>query len=141
MSNENIFDGIDDKVNARKWEYEADDQLGGQVVAIFDGDGDYGPYAGYVISPAAGTTENGGKTESVSEYDPLIYYVNENSAAARDLPPGRVHVGDILVVKYFGEKEAKSGRTFKDFNHIIRPRASAVAPEAASEESGPKADW
>lgn len=140
MSNENIFDGIDDKVDARKWEYEEGDQLGGEVVAIFDGDGDYGPYAGYVIAPKAGSTENGGKSDSISESDPLIYYVNENSAAARDLPPGRVQVGDILVVKYFGEKEAKSGRTFKDFNHIIRPRAGAAAT-SSSDADASKADW
>ena len=139
MSNENIFEGIDDKVDARKWEYEENDQLGGEVLAVFDGDGDYGPYKGYVIAPAAGSTESG-KSDSISTDDPLIYYVNDNSAAARDLPPGRVQVGDILVVKYFGEKEAKSGRTFKDFNHIIRPRAGGAATQS-SDAKADDADW
>ena len=123
-----FFDGIDDVVDGRKWEYEEGDQLGGKVVKVFRGEGDYGPYSGYVIEAVAGSTESG---NAVEQGDLIIYYVNDNSAAARDLAPGRVKPDDVLKVKFFGERESKAGRTFKKFNHILVPTASA----------GETADW
>jgi len=117
---------LDNEVEARKWEYEEGDTLVGRVLDIIDGSGDYGPYKGYVVAPEAEfTTEDGGNSDAVSEDDPLIFYVNENSAAKRSIPATGIAVGDRLGVKFVGEREAKSGRMFKKFNVKVESALTA----------------
>jgi hypothetical protein len=112
-----FIDGLDQEVEARRWEYDEGDTLVGKVIDVFEGDGDYGPYKGYVVAPEAEfTTEDGGNSDAVSEDDPLIWYVNDNSAAKRSIPASGISIGDRLGVKYVGERESKGGRTFKKFN-------------------------
>jgi hypothetical protein len=118
---------LDKEIEFRKWEFEEGDTLVGTVVSIFDGEGDYGPYKGYVVAPEQdNTTEDGGSSEAVSADDPLVWYVNENSAANRSIPAGGIAVGDRLGVKYVGEKQSKADRTFKKFNVKVQ-KPSPVA--------------
>jgi hypothetical protein len=134
MADNDFFDGIDDVSVGRKWEYEEGDQLGGEVIKTFRGEGDYGPYTGYVVAAVLGSTE---ASQRVTVGEEIIYYVNDNSAAARDLPPGRVHIGDVLKVKYIGKFPSKKQghQPFKKFNHILVPTAPATAAD------GQPADW
>lgn len=106
-----------DNIDSRKWEYEEGDTLAGEVVGTFEGDGDFGPYVGYIVKPNPEyTTEAGGDNSAVSEDDPLVWYVNDNSAAKRSIPRVGIEVGDKIRVDYLGLATAKkSGREFKDF--------------------------
>lgn len=113
-----------EEAEGRKWEFEEGDVLAGTVISIFEGDGDYGPYTGYVVAPMPEYTTEEGSSDAISEDDPLVWYVNENSAARRSIPRSGIAVGDQLRVDYDGEQEAKSGRTFKKFRVKVR---SAVA--------------
>jgi hypothetical protein len=114
---DDFMEQLDQEVEARKWEFEEGDTLVGTVVSIFEGEGDYGPYKGYVVSPEKeNTTEDGGSNEAVSADDHLVWYVNENSAARRSIPAAGISIGDRLGVKYVGERKAKNDRTFKKFN-------------------------
>lgn len=106
-----------DEVEFRKWECEEGDTLVGTVVSIIEGDGDYGPYKGYVVAPEEdNTTEDGGSSEAISADDLLVWYVNDNSAAKKSIPSSGIAEGDRLGVKYVGERESKGGRTFKKYN-------------------------
>jgi hypothetical protein len=117
LSDDQFMEALDQEVEFRKWEFEEGDTLVGTVLSIFDGDGDYGPYKGYVVTPEQeNTTEDGGSAEAVSADDPLVWYVNDNSAAARSIPQSGIAVGDRLGVKYVGERTSKADRTFKKFN-------------------------
>lgn len=122
---DDFFDTPAERVDARKWEYEEGDVLAGVVVSVFEGDGDYGPYKGYIVEPNDKTTEAGGDSSAVSADDPLVWYVNENSAARRSIPNAGITVGDEIRVEYEGEKEAKNGRTFKSFN--VKARTPELA--------------
>jgi hypothetical protein len=123
---DSFIDSLDNEVEGRKWEYEEGDTLVGTVLSVIDGDGDYGPYKGYMVAPEAEfTTEDGGSSEAVSADDPLIFYVNENSAARRSIPGSGINVGDRLGVKFVGEREAKSGRMFKKFNVKVESALTA----------------
>lgn len=118
-----FVDGLDNEIESRKWEYEEGDTLVGTVLNVIDGDGDFGPYKGYIVQPEpANTTEAGGDNSAVSEDDPLIFYVNENSAARRSVPAGGIDAGDRLGVKFVGERDSKGGRTFKKFNIKVAKR-------------------
>jgi hypothetical protein len=119
-----FFETPAESVGGRKWEYEEGDVLAGIVVSTFEGDGDYGPYMGYVIEPNEKyTTEAGGDASAVSKDDPLVFYVNDNSAAARSVPRAGIEVGDKVRVQYEGLKPAKSGREFKSFNIKVEKAA------------------
>jgi hypothetical protein len=116
-----FVDGLDNEegqIDSRKWEFEEGDRLVGIVVDTYEADGEYGPYTGYVVEPEPEhTTEAGGDSSAVSKDDPLVWYVNDNSAAARSIPRAGIEVGDRLGVKYVGiETAKKSGREFKKFN-------------------------
>lgn len=124
-----FVDGLDSggTTDSRKWEYEEGDRLVGRVIDTFEGDGDYGPYTGYIVAPeVAHTTEAGGDNSAVSEDDPLVWYVNDNSAAARSIPRSGIEVGDRLGVKYVGEEESKAGRMFKKFNVKVESARDAA---------------
>lgn len=108
------------EAEGRKWEYEEGDVLAGTVVSIFEGDGDFGPYTGYVVEPLPEYTTEEGSSDAISADDPLVWYVNDNSAAKRSIPRSGIAVGDQLRVDYDGEQEAKSGRTFKKFRVKVR---------------------
>jgi hypothetical protein len=113
---DSFIDSLDQEVEARKWEYEEGDTLVGRVLDIFEGTGDFGPYKGYVVSPEPEHTTEDGNNEAVQEDDPLVWYVNDNSAAKRSIPASGINVGDRLGVKYVGERQSKGDRTFKKFN-------------------------
>jgi len=119
---DSFMEGLDQEVEARKWEYDEGDTLVGTVVDVFDGDGDYGPYKGYVVEPEVDNTTEEGSSDTIAADDPLVWYVNENSAARRSIPGTGISVGDRLGVKYVGERDAKNGRTFKKFNvRVAKP--------------------
>lgn len=110
-----------ERADGRKWEYAEGDVLAGKVISTFEGDGDFGPYTGYVVEPLPEyTTEDGGDNSAVSKDDSLVWYVNDNSAAKRSIPRSGIAVGDDIRVEYEGLKEAKSGREFKSFNVKVR---------------------
>lgn len=120
-----FFETPAERADGRKWEYEEGDVLAGTVISTFEGDGDYGPYTGYVVEPNEQyTTEAGGDTSAVSKDDALVWYVNDNSAAKRSIPRDGINVGDRLRVQYEGLKPSKAGREFKSFNVKVQ---SAIA--------------
>lgn len=124
---DSFIDSLDSGgIESRKWEYAEGDTLVGTVLDVFDGDGDFGPYKGYVVAPEQeNTTEDGGNSDAIAADDPLVWYVNDNSAAKRSIPSSGIKIGDRLGVKYVGVETAKnSGREFKKFNVKV---ASPVA--------------
>lgn len=138
MSPSDWLEGLD-APDARRWEFEQDgDQLVGEVVATGTFTGDYGTSNTVTIMPdVENTTEDGSK---VQPGEALIFYAS-SKIAADEFEAKRPAVGDLLAIRYKGERSTKDGKnSYKVFAFAIQKAVLANLDKAA-EGSDAKADW
>lgn len=132
------LDGLD-APDARRWEFSKEgDQLVGEVVGVGTFTGDYGTSPTVTIMPdVANTTEDGSK---VKEGEALIFYASAK-IAADEFEAKRPAVGDLLAIRYKGERDTKDGKnTYKVFAFAIQKAVVAALDSADKAQTG-QADW
>lgn len=128
-----LLDGIDES-GGTSWVPESvGDGIQGNVKALSTTSSDYSPEPVPVVVVDNAKVVVGGKDVSgdAEEWRITAYA----SVLSRELKDSNLSVGDLLAVKFFGEKMGKSGNAYKHFKAASRAGAGAQAAKAAGSEN------
>lgn len=131
-----------DAPDARRFEFEeVGDQLVGTVVSTGTYTGDFGTSPTYTIrAELANSIENAGNGDLTDE-ELVIVYASQKLLREK-LEEQQVGVGDVVAIRYNGEKPTKDGRnTYGLWNVAKKP---GVVAELDAQETAQKAggdDW